>query len=257
MLQRSLLALYLSVFVALSADAKEDDTLRLLTYNIHHCEGLDGRKDIERTAAVIKAAKPDLVALQEVDYKTRRSGNVDQAAELGKLCGMNAVFGRAIDYKGGQYGNALLSVKPFLDTHNYRLPKGGAENRTMIAGMIPLIRRQTLTFASTHFDHKNTKSRTDAASMLADLVPKSTSFVIIAGDLNCKPDAAELRPLATVLRSVNTEPLPTFPAHSPSSQIDYILLDQRARWTVESVEVIDDDGASDHRPLLAVIRIRK
>jgi endonuclease/exonuclease/phosphatase family metal-dependent hydrolase len=91
--------------------------------------------------------------------------------------------------------------------------------------------------------------------MLAGLVPKSSSPVIIAGDLNCTADAEEMLPLLSVLRSANNEPLPTYPAHAPSSQIDYILLDQRAPWTVESVEVLDGNDASDHRPLLTVIRI--
>src|SRR5688572_255745 len=59
-------------------------TVRVLTYNVHHGEGTDGKVDLPRIAAVIKAADPDLVALQEVDNKCRRSGKVDQTAELAK-----------------------------------------------------------------------------------------------------------------------------------------------------------------------------
>ena len=64
--------------------------MRILTYNIHHGEGLDGRIDLPRIAAVIAAQRPDLVALQEVDRNARRSGGVDQAAELGRLTGLQA-----------------------------------------------------------------------------------------------------------------------------------------------------------------------
>src|SRR5687768_15481548 len=73
--------------------------LRVLTYNIHHGEGVDGRLDLERIARVITAEEPDLVALQEVDVKTRRTGGVDQAAELARLTGMHFAFGKAIDYE--------------------------------------------------------------------------------------------------------------------------------------------------------------
>src|SRR6202165_2432600 len=48
-------------------------TLRVLTYNIHHGEGTDGRFDVPRLAEVIKSVRPDLVALQEVDEGTERA----------------------------------------------------------------------------------------------------------------------------------------------------------------------------------------
>ena len=60
-------------------------------------------------SAVIKRLKPDLVALQEVDQRVRRSGSVDQAAELGKLTGMHHAFGSFFKYDGGNYGMAVLS----------------------------------------------------------------------------------------------------------------------------------------------------
>jgi endonuclease/exonuclease/phosphatase family metal-dependent hydrolase len=70
--------------------------VRVLSYNIHHGAGTDGELDLPRIANVIRRLKPDLVALQEVDKKTQRSRGVDQAAELGRLTGMHAVFGKAI-----------------------------------------------------------------------------------------------------------------------------------------------------------------
>src|SRR5215213_773903 len=81
--------------------------LRVLSYNIHHGEGTDGKVDLERIAKVITVAAPDLVAVQEVDRKTRRTNGVDQAAELGRLTRMHVEFGKAIDYQGGAYGLAV------------------------------------------------------------------------------------------------------------------------------------------------------
>ena len=71
-------------------------TLRILSYNIHHGQGTDGIFDLERLARVISSVEPDLVALQEVDRATTRSGGVDQAAELARLTGMEAAFGKTI-----------------------------------------------------------------------------------------------------------------------------------------------------------------
>ncbi|MCP4450874.1 MAG: hypothetical protein GY809_05390, partial [Planctomycetes bacterium] len=53
-------------------------TLRVLTYNIHHAQGTDGKFDYQRLAAIINRVKPDVVALQEVDRKTQRAAGVDQ-----------------------------------------------------------------------------------------------------------------------------------------------------------------------------------
>ena len=104
------------------SDPSAAPILRVLTYNIHHGEGLDGRLDLARTAAIVSGADPDLVALQEVDRGTRRTGGQDQVAELERLTGMHAVFGKAMDYQGGAYGVAVLSRSPIRRISNRRLP---------------------------------------------------------------------------------------------------------------------------------------
>ena len=74
-------------------------TLRVLSYNIHHGEGVDESLDLERIARVIRSVEPDLVALQEVDKGTERTNRVAQAGELSRLCGMQVVFGRNIEFE--------------------------------------------------------------------------------------------------------------------------------------------------------------
>src|SRR3954466_7463152 len=103
-------------------------TLRVLTYNIHHGEGTDGKLDLPRVAGVVKAARPDVVLLQEVDRNTTRTGKVDQAAELARLTGLHAEFGKAIDLQGGGYGLATLSRFPLKGVKTDALPgKAGQE----------------------------------------------------------------------------------------------------------------------------------
>ena len=95
-------------------------TLRILAYNIHHGAGNDEKLDLERIARLVHSLDPDLVALQEVDDRTERTGRVDQAAELGRLTGMAWAFGSFMDYEGGRYGMAVLSALPFAESRNHR-----------------------------------------------------------------------------------------------------------------------------------------
>jgi len=85
--------------------------LHVVTYNIHHGEGTDGRIDLERIAALLSSMQPDLVALQEVDRNTIRTGRVDQFEMLERLTGMRGAFGKAMDFDGGSYGVVDHSAK--------------------------------------------------------------------------------------------------------------------------------------------------
>ncbi len=115
-------------------------SIRIVSYNIRHGEGLDRRVDLKRIAKVISALKPDLVALQEVDKNCKRSGNQDIAAELGRLTGMQHRFGRFMDYQNGEYGMAILSRLPIMETIRHSLPKGAEprcafEVKVQVAGL--------------------------------------------------------------------------------------------------------------------------
>ena len=98
--------------------------VKVLSYNIRHGAGLDGRIDLERIAEVIRRADPDLVALQEVDKCCERSGNQDTPARLGQALGMEHRFGKCMAYQGGEYGMAVLSRLPVTETipHTLRTP---------------------------------------------------------------------------------------------------------------------------------------
>src|SRR6185436_9114845 len=95
-------------------------------------QGMDKRFDPARIAEVIRAADVDVVAVQEVDIKARRSGTVDQLAELKRLTGMHGVFGKARDYDGGEYGQVILSREPIERMDVHELP-GAADQEQRIA----------------------------------------------------------------------------------------------------------------------------
>src|SRR3954470_16689448 len=92
--------------------AESTNTFRVMTYNIHHGEGLDGKVDLQRIADLIKEEKADMVALQEVDRNTERTGKRNFPAEFAKLTGMSCVFSNNWPVKGGEYGTAILTRFP-------------------------------------------------------------------------------------------------------------------------------------------------
>ena len=108
-----LLFLGSSALVFSKDHASSDKTsLKILSYNIKHGRGMDGKVDLPRIAKVVRSLSPDLVALQEIDRNCTRSGSIDLTAELGAMLGMEGRFGKFMDYQGGEYGLAVLSVLP-------------------------------------------------------------------------------------------------------------------------------------------------
>lgn len=244
-------AVLLSAPAQLSAEGK---TVRVLAYNIHHGEGTDGKVDLPRLANVIKAAKPDLVALQEVDKKVKRTGYVDQLAELAKLTGMHGTFGKQIPYDGGDYGQAILSKTEIGEQTIHLLP--GMPNREQrIAYEVRVtVHGETISFVSTHLHHANAAFREQQATKLKDLFAKTEHPVILAGDLNANPDSKPLDILDKQWKRATADPkLWTFPAVKPTKQIDYILFKPGNRFKVIEAKVIDEAVASDHRPVLVVL----
>ena len=54
------------------------NTIRVLSYNIHHGAGMDGNIDLARLATIIASIAPDIVSLQEVDCTMPRTDKVEQ-----------------------------------------------------------------------------------------------------------------------------------------------------------------------------------
>ncbi len=233
-------------------------TLRVLTYNIHHGEGTDGKLDLPRIAAVIKAEKPDIVALQEVDQNTTRTNKVDQAAELAKLTGMKVEFAKAIDLQGGAYGLAVLSHFPLKDAKTHKLPgKDKQEARIVMQVTVePGNGLPPITFLNTHFQHDDGETREKQAAKIDELFGKTDGVIILCGDLNATPTSTPIKTLAKTW-SFATEPggrgLLTVPSDTPRQQIDYVLFRPADTFKVIETKVLEEKVASDHRPVLAVL----
>jgi endonuclease/exonuclease/phosphatase family metal-dependent hydrolase len=248
------------------ANADLPPEVRVLTYNIHHGEGTDGKIDLPRIAEVIKTVSPHVVALQEVDQQTARSGGVDQPAELARLTGMEVVFGRNIDFQGGGYGTAVLSTLPIKARASYKLPSfyqgtpDHPEQRGVQVVELGAPGEPGMVVLCTHFDYRpDDRERMASAVLVNELAAKYAERpMILAGDLNATPNSRILEELGRYWKTATNGDaarlLNTFPVDQPSKQIDFILYRPSGRWQVIETRVLEERLASDHRALLAVLR---
>lgn len=231
--------------------------LRVLTYNIHHGAGLDRKLDLERIARVIRDQKPDFVALQEVHSKTRLVKGTDQAADLGKLTGMNAAFGKAMDYNGGGYGEAVLSRWPIQEQRTIPLSAGpGHEPRAALWVRVKLPDNAgELAFIGTHLDHLKTEQRLGQLKELNEAALGTNAIpCILAGDFNTTPETAECELLKRDWTEAGAAmPDATYPSDKPRIKIDYVWFRPARQFRVVETQVVDEEVASDHRPVLAVL----
>ncbi len=225
-----------------------------MTWNIHHGRGMDKQVDLERIAAVIRAAEPDVVALQEVDRGTRRTGRRDLAAELAELCGMDHVFGKNIDYQGGDYGNALLTRLQVVRTqnHHYRMLRKG-EQRGLLRVRLRRAGRE-LAVWNTHIDFRPDDSErlANVAEIGGILARMKATPVLLCGDFNDTPNS---RTHKAVLRSfLDAGQGLTYPSNKPRKRIDYVFVRKSSGLQILKAEALETQ-ASDHLPVVAELRV--
>lgn len=252
----------LSIFflLAFSLFGQEVDSSRLvrvLTYNILHGATTKGDFDLDLVARVISDTQPDLVALQEVDFKTNRARKYDLVTELAIRTGMAPLFARAMPYDGGEYGEGILSKYSFLSTHNHPLPyTKGKEPRAAAEVNVLLPSGDTIRFIGTHLDHtKDPANRLMQAREINRVLTCDERPAILAGDLNEEPDQGAMQELFTQWQRSITENTPTYPSDEPRIKIDYVLFRPAHRWRVISTEVTDEKVASDHCQVLVVLEL--
>ncbi|GAB3914064.1 endonuclease/exonuclease/phosphatase family protein [Larkinella knui] len=235
--------------------AKKSKRIKVMTYNIHHCNppSAGTKIDVEAIARVIRSEKPDLVALQEVDVNTERSGKgVNQAKELARLTGMNCYFSKAIDHQGGDYGVAVLSRFPILDSTRFDLPVDpaiGGEPRTIAAITVEIAKGKKIIFASTHLDLKE-PNRVSQSERIVKHFEKSGLPMILGGDFNAQADSKVMQYLDRNFTRSCQECSPTIPVKNPNRAIDFILYKPDGTFTSPSTRVIDEQYASDHLPVV-------
>lgn len=245
-----------AVIPGATASGQTTDTLRILSYNTRHGLGMDGTLDLERIGRLIDGVAPHLVALQEIDRLVERTGFVDQANEYGDLTGMASLFGDFMEFQGGHYGMALLSRLAIVSSTNHRLPDG-AEPRTALTATVQLPNTgREVVFSGIHF-YSTEEERLAQATSLRDVLAEEDDIVILAGDFNSLPGSTVMEFLEADWAITQKEGLSfTFPADEPAREIDFILVRPKDGFRILEHRVLDEDVASDHRPIFLVLEFR-
>ena len=253
----ALLFTYQNVWSQTATDSS--NIVKVLSFNILHGATTKHDFNLDLIALVIIEANPDFVALQEVDFKTNRAKKYDLVTELGWRSKMIPLFGRAMPYDGGEYGEGVLSKYSFLMTRNVALPYSpGNEPRAALEITTILPSGDTISFVGTHLDHLPDETDKVAQAKKINQVFSLNKYpTILAGDLNDIPGSATIDILEEYWSSAyNKEsPLPTFPSKNPVKKIDYVMYYPENKWKVVSTEVIQDSIASDHCAYLVTLEL--
>lgn len=246
------ISLLLILFSALAALAQTGNLpVKLLSYNLHHGEGSDGRLDLARIGRIIQGVNPDYAGLQEVDSMTSRTDQVNQAAEYARLTGMKWAFARGIPLQGGAYGNAALTRFAFGKT--VRIPLPGDEARVALITEVDLSggqdpARSTVTFVNTHLMNGGAAEadRLESARLINAWITNPANGdparpMILMGDMNASRGSGSMN-----------EFLKQWQAADFDYGIDWVYFRPAARWRfVRAAKLTTGDAAvaSDHEPV--------
>ena len=221
---------------------KED--IKIMTYNIRNCRGLDNKTDFQRIAEIIKGVNPDIVALQELDSATTRSNGIVVLNELAVRTKMHGIYGPSISYQGGKYGIAILSKLKPISKKSVPLP-GREEARSILIAEF-----QDYIFCCTHLS-LNEDDRLKSAVIINGLFDNALKPVFLAGDLNAHPESDIIKTFSISWQILNNSAEKTIPADNPKRCIDYILTLRKksANYSVIQSRVENEPLASDHLPV--------
>ncbi|MEO7597871.1 MAG: endonuclease/exonuclease/phosphatase family protein [Opitutus sp.] len=237
--------------------------LRLMTYNVHGCGGMDGRVSPRRVARVAAAMAPDLLALQEVDLGRRRSRAEDQAELIARQLGMHVVFCPTVTRGQEHYGHALLSrwpievIKRSLLPHD---PKGWWKEPRAALWAKVMVGDTAVNVITTHLGLGPNERVLQMRMLLGDEWLGRISDdepIILCGDFNLMPGSKPYGMAAARFRDAQAarnghRPLNTFSSLKPFVRLDHIFLSPRLEVTHISVPRTElTRVASDHLPLIA------
>jgi endonuclease/exonuclease/phosphatase family metal-dependent hydrolase len=225
--------------------------IRVATYNIHECIGLDQRFDPHRTAAVLVELDAEVIALQELRSPFGAHRTLEFLAER---TGMFAVEGPTMLKVGASYGNALLSRTKPLEVRGLDLsfpgrePRGALDVRLLVSG-------RPLRVVATHLGLRPAERRYQVRRLLDHLVPDPGEELVLTGDLN--EWFLWGRPLRWLHAVFSDTPSPaTFPAGRPVFALDRLWVRPRALLSTLTVHrSATASVASDHLPLVATLQL--
>ncbi len=235
--------------------------LTVMTYNVHGCLGLDGRRSPERIAEVIRAAGPDVIALQEMDVLRARSGRIDQAERIAGLLGMKSHFYTTVEDGEGRYGGAVLSRFPVAKVKSSLLP-GLAPREPRGALWVEVdFHGCAVQVLATHLGLRRGERASQVAALLGSgwcRHPRFQAPAILCGDFNMTRRAAPYREIAGLMRDARAQA----PEKPPGgtwmgvARLDHIFVTPGIGvHSAGVVRTMKSRLASDHFPLYARLSV--
>jgi endonuclease/exonuclease/phosphatase family metal-dependent hydrolase len=236
--------------------------LRVATYNVHKCRGLDGKVRPDRIAEVLRQADANVIALQEIFGDSSPEGAA-QARYLADELGMYLVFGETRKVQGAPYGNAVLSQLPLIGSENCSLSAPGREERGCLTVDIKVDDRPVHLF-NVHLGTSYFERRSQAQMLVTPTLIKAARIEgprIVLGDFNEWTRGLVSRLLAGEFQSADIRLMldrkRTYPGVFPLIHLDHIYYDEDL--ILESVKLHRSRlalVASDHLPLVAEFRLK-
>jgi endonuclease/exonuclease/phosphatase family metal-dependent hydrolase len=220
--------------------------VRVATWNVEHAvRRRDGVVDVELAGRMVASLQADVVALQELDVRARRSARVDQPAAIATVASMRVEFAAARRLGLiGRYGVALSSRSLIDDVDVVRLP-GADERRVALVA-----RTRGVSVAVTHLSRVRDDSARQLDVVLDHLLARPGPHLLL-GDLNRRE--YEVGRLAERGLTV-AGGAPTYPSDAPRLRIDHVAVSHDLAITRTGVPSVD---VSDHRPLVVDIEGRR
>lgn len=232
---------------------QENTSLRLMTYNIHRGIGTNGKLNLAATADVIGKAKSDIVALQEVERFSPRTGFKDEIRYLSSKLDMNYAYGKSLNILMGEYGNGLLSKYPIEESKTIKLPSM-KEQRTALRAVIN-IEGHRLAVYNVHLG-LNESERQEQINYITHLLDSEKLDYVLMGDMNSGVD--KLSSITEIMKDSALEsPMygqSTIEENDLQARIDYIFLSQSMKSTEYNVMITN---ASDHYPVVSAVKVMR
>ena len=234
-------------------------TLRVATYNIHRCRGMDGRTNPARAAEVIRSIEPDIVALQEV--VGAGSNSAGHAEEIGAQLGMGWVMAPVRHLRGSLFGNVVLSRFPILHHTQYDLSWKTCEPRCCQRVDIA-IGDDTLHLYNVHLGTAFLERRYQASRLSAIVHDRRVEPPkIVLGDFNEWMKGLATQMLSEKLQSIDLRQhlrrRKTYPGMFPVVHLDHIYYDGQVEVVkLELPRTRASLMASDHLPLVAELKVK-
>jgi len=239
----------------------QSQVIKIMSFNIHHGNPPEeeGKIVLDEIVKAIRESEASIVALQEVDVHTKRSGNINEAKILADQLGMYVFFAKAINYDGGEYGLAILSKYPLSDEKNYPLSlkaDAHAEPRILQTVTLTLPNQKKLKFANTHLDVLQTGNRELQAAEIIEIAKTETLPMLIAGDWNATLGSKTLQIMdAFFTRACIKCPI-TCPEDGLDGAIDFIAFTKKSPVKILNYKVLTEVKASDHYPIVAELMLK-